>query len=214
MNLLVDQTLDHGKLKEFLMSSLVDQKLEQENMQELMAQSLMNQQLNQDDGVTEKCVNQSGTTENGSEHAVCQVKVQEKVVTTWLFDTGADAHVMPKCVWEQLGEPTLQTTSVTLRGANGQDLGATGEVQVRGFIGKSNFSSQQCTRRETMSSEWNTTQNEGIHVHFESTRKFPHSTERRPKCNNVTRRKPKHTQSCMLVETKRDTVGNLPDVER
>ena len=51
------------------------------------------------DGVTEQCVNQSGTAENCSEYAACQVKVQEKVVTTWLFDTGADAHVMPKvCV--------------------------------------------------------------------------------------------------------------------
>ena len=57
-------------------------------------------------------------------------------MTTWLFDTGADAHVMQKCVWEQLGEPALQTTNVTLRGANGQDLGAMVEVQVRGFIGK------------------------------------------------------------------------------
>ena len=43
---------------------------------------------------------------------------------------------MPKCVWEQLGEPALQTTNVTLRGANGQDLGAMGEVQVRYFIEK------------------------------------------------------------------------------
>ena len=86
--------------------------------------------------MTEQCVNQSGTAENGSEHATCQVKVQEKVVTTCLFDTGTDAHVMPKCVWEQFGEPTLQTTNVSLRGANGQDLGAMGEVQVGCFIGK------------------------------------------------------------------------------
>ena len=56
------------------------------------------------------------------------------MVTTWLFDTGADAHVMPKSVCEQMGEPTLQTTKVTLRGASGQDLGAMGEV--RDFIGK------------------------------------------------------------------------------
>ena len=52
----------------------------------------------------------------------------------WLFDTGADAHVMPKHVWEQLGEPTMQATKVTLRGAYGQGLGAMGEMQVRGFI--------------------------------------------------------------------------------
>ena len=31
---------------------------------------------------------------------------------------------------------SLRCTTVTLRGANGQDLGAMGEVQVRGFIGK------------------------------------------------------------------------------
>ena len=75
---------------------------------------LMDRKLNQDDGVKEQYVNHSGIRENGSEHAACEVKVHEKVVTTWLFDTGADAHVMPKCVWEQLGEHALQTTDVTL----------------------------------------------------------------------------------------------------
>ena len=60
----------------------MDQKLEEENVKELMTKSLMNQKLNQDDGVTEQCVFPSGTAENGSEHAACQVKVQEKVVTT------------------------------------------------------------------------------------------------------------------------------------
>ena len=39
---------------------------------------------------------------------------------------------MLKCVWEQLGEPALQTKNVTLRGANGQDLGPMGDVQARG----------------------------------------------------------------------------------
>ena len=43
---------------------------------------------------------------------------------------------MAKHVWEQLGEPSLRTTRVTLRGANGPDLEAMGEVQVRRFIGK------------------------------------------------------------------------------
>ena len=76
----------------------------------------MNQKLKQDDGVTGQSVNQSRTTENDSERAAYQVKVQEKVETTWSVDTGADAHVMPKYVWEQLGGPTLQTTTVTLRG--------------------------------------------------------------------------------------------------
>ena len=60
----------------------------------------------------------------------------KKVVATWLFDTGTDAHVMSKCVCEQLGEPALQTTNVTLRGANGKDLGAMVEVHVRCFIRK------------------------------------------------------------------------------
>ena len=45
-----------------------------------------------------------------SEHGACQVKNQEKVGTTLLFDTGADAHVMPGYVGEQSGEPTLQPT--------------------------------------------------------------------------------------------------------
>ena len=70
------------------------------------------------------------------------MQIQE-VETIWLFDTGADAHVVPKYVWEQLGEAELITTHGTLRGASGQDLGAMGEVQVRGFIGKSKFSLQQ-----------------------------------------------------------------------
>ena len=79
-------------------------------------------------------MSQAKTVLESSEHVACQMKIQEKVETTWLFDTGADAHVMPK--WEQLGEPTLQSTCVTLKGANGQDLGAIGEVLVNGFIGK------------------------------------------------------------------------------
>ena len=98
--------------------------------------------LKQDDGVTDQCMNQSRTTEDDSERVACQLKVEEKVQTTWLSDTGADAHVMPKYVWEQLGEPTLQTTRVTLRGANGSDLGAIGEVLVRNFSGQRKFSSQ------------------------------------------------------------------------
>ena len=86
--------------------------------------------------MTFQSVNQSRTTEDDSERVAYRVNVQEKVQTTWLFDTGADAHVMPKYVREQLGEPTLQTTRVTLRGADGQDLGAISDLQVRGFIGK------------------------------------------------------------------------------
>ena len=124
-----DELADGSKIGAWKIEGIRDEplmvkKLEQEHMKELVAKSLVNQKLNQDDGVTEKCVNQSGTAEKGSKHAACQVKVQEKFVATWLFDTGADAHVMPTCVWEQLGEPTLQTTNVTLRGASGQDLGA------------------------------------------------------------------------------------------
>ena len=49
------------------------------------------------------------SVENGSEHDACHVTIQEKAVTTWLFDTDADAHVVPNCAWEQLGEPMLQT---------------------------------------------------------------------------------------------------------
>ena len=64
------------------------------------------------------------------------MRIQEKVEIIWLFNTEADAHVMPKQVWEQSGEPSLQTTRVMLSGANGQNLGAMGEVHVRGFIGK------------------------------------------------------------------------------
>ena len=123
------------------------------------------------------------SAENGSEHDACQVTIQEKAVTTWLFDTDADAHVVPNCAWEQLGEPMLQTTSVTPSGANGQDLGAMEEVQVKG---QSSVHSSGCTRRETLSSEWYTNQHAGTHVHFESTRKFHYTTERQPKSDNDT----------------------------
>ena len=85
--------------------------------------------------MTDQNVNQSRTAENVSERIVYQMRIQEKVQTILLFDTRADAHVMPMHVWKQLGEPSLQTTRVTLRRANGQDLGAMDEVQVRGFIG-------------------------------------------------------------------------------
>ena len=67
-----------------------------------------------DDDVTDQSVNQSRATENDSKRDIYQVRIQEKVETIWLFDAGADAHVMPKHVWEKLGEPTLQTTRVTL----------------------------------------------------------------------------------------------------
>ena len=95
---------------------LLNQKLEQENMKEFMVKFLMSQKLKQDDGVTDQSVNQSRTTENDSERDVYQVRIQERVETISLFDTGAEAHVMPKYV---CGEPTLKTTR-----------------DVRGFIGK------------------------------------------------------------------------------
>ena len=69
---------------------------------------------------------------------------------------------MPRHEWEQLGELTLQPTSVTLKGAHGQDFGATGDVLVRGFDWKSESS---CSKRwlhgKMMPLEWNATQSEG-----------------------------------------------------
>ena len=69
-----------------------------------MAKSLMDQQLKQDDDMTDKNVNQTRTSENDSERDVYKVRFHQKVETIWLFDTRADVHVMPKRVWEQLGE--------------------------------------------------------------------------------------------------------------
>ena len=60
-----------------------------------MVKSLMDQ-MKQDNGVTDQNVNQSRTTENDSERYVYQVRIQDKVETIWLFDTGVNAHVMPK----------------------------------------------------------------------------------------------------------------------
>ena len=50
----------------------------------------------------------------------------ERVETTWLFDKGADAHMILRFVWTQLGELELQETWLMLRGANAQGLGALG----------------------------------------------------------------------------------------
>ena len=72
-----------------------------------MVKFLMNQKLKQDDGVTDQSVNQPRTTENNSERAAYR---QRKFRPPGLFDTRAEAHVMPKYVWEQLGGPSLQTT--------------------------------------------------------------------------------------------------------
>ena len=84
------------------------------------------------------------------------MKVQEKVVTTWLFDKGADAHVMLNCVWEQLGDLAQQTTNVTLRGANEQDFGSMGEVQVRTIHWKNQNALHNSggTTRETISPQF------------------------------------------------------------
>ena len=91
---------------------------------------------NVDDAATCLSVGQEKAVLESSEHLACQVQIQGKFETTWWFDRGADAHVMPKHVWEQLGESTLQPTSVTLKGTNGQHLGAIDEVLVRGFIAR------------------------------------------------------------------------------
>ena len=72
-------------------------------------------------------------------------------------------------------EPTLQTTELTLRIANGQDLGAMGERYQ--WENQSSVHSSGCTRQETMPSEWNATQNKGIHVHVESLLEFSHTTK-------------------------------------
>ena len=173
--------------------------------------------MKQDDDLTGQSVNQSSTTEDDSERAASEVKVQEKVQTTWFFVTRAHAQVMPQYVWEHLGELTQQTTRETLRGANGQDLGAMGELLVRGFLGKIKVQcavhSGDCKRRMTMPSEWNATQKDWVHVHVESTRESLHTTIRRRKSNDVPGEIQKNSQSCVHVEAKRCTIGNLPDVE-
>ena len=138
----------------------------------------MDQKLKQDDGVTDQNVNQTRTTENDSERDVYQVRIQEKFETIWLFATGADVHVMPKHVWEQLGELSMQTTRVSLRGANGQDLGAIGEVQVKDFIGKIKVQFTAAVARDARRCLLSGTQlrtKKGIHVHVDQHGSFPHN---------------------------------------
>ena len=110
---------------------------------------------------------------------------QKEHETIWLFDTRADAHVMPKHVWEQLGEPSLLTTGVTLRGANEQDLGAMGEVQVRGFIGKNQSSFTAVVARDARRC-------------LQSGTQLRTKGYTQPKGVDVTRRTQGHSQSCML----------------
>ena len=62
----------------------------------------------------DQCENHSRVTSDASEHCTDQLRVQYIVEATWLFDAGADAHVMLKHVCEQLGELELQPTSVSL----------------------------------------------------------------------------------------------------
>ena len=64
-------------------------------MKEFTVKFLMDPKLKQDDGVTDQNVNPLRTTEKDSERDVYQVRIQEKVETIWLVDTGADVHVMP-----------------------------------------------------------------------------------------------------------------------
>ena len=152
----------------FMKNELMGQKLPQEILKEFVMNSLMDQKLKQDDDVTDENVDQSRTAESDSERDAYQVRVQEKVETIWLFDTGAGAHVMPKHVWEQLAEPSLQTTRVTLRGANGQVLGAMGEVQDRGFTWKNHGSvSSQQWLHETRDDAFNT----GVFSHIRTAAK-------------------------------------------
>ena len=64
-----------------------------------------------------------------------------------------------------------------------------------------------------MTSVWNSTQNKWIHVHVESTWELSHTTKRKRKGNEVTRKKQRHSHNWVYAEAKRCTVGNLPDVE-
>ena len=158
--------------------------------------------LTQDDGVTYQNVNQSRTEENDSERDVYQVSLQDKVETIWLFDKGVDGHVMPKHVWEQLGEPLLQTTRVMLRGANGQDIGA---MQVRRFVGKTKVQFTAVVARDARRCLLSGTQLR--------TKEYTFTLNRQKKGDDVTRRKRRHSQGCVHAEAKRCTVGNLPDID-
>ena len=63
----MDQKLEQGKLKEFVMSSLMDPTI----------------------GLGEHGIIH-GDVSDGSERDVCQVRIQEKVETIWLLDTRAE----------------------------------------------------------------------------------------------------------------------------
>ena len=135
--------------------------------------------MKQDDGVTDRSVNQSRTTEGTSERVAHQVKVQEKFQTNLLFDAGSEAHMIPNYVWEQFGEQlTLPTTRVTLRGANGQDRAAMGELLVRGTIEKFKVQFTAVIARDARRCRLSGAQSDGINVQVEATREFPQRTRK------------------------------------
>ena len=197
------------------MSLLMKRDLERESMNKLMAKSLMDRRLRRADDVTMKSVNESGAVRNCSEHDVCQVIVQEKVVATWLLDIRAVTHVMPKCLWEQLGELALQTTNITLRGANGQDFGAMGEVQDRGFIEKAQVQFKTVVARDARRYLLSRIQlrTHGHTFTLSQQGSFLTQSKGGQRVQITRGGKQRDTQHGMFLETKRHTIGNLPDVE-
>ena len=138
--------------------SLLDQKLEQQNTKEFRVKLLTHQKLEQ-----ENLDEVAMATEDDSERVAYLVKVVEKVETSWLFQTRAGRPCDAEIRVRTLGRACT---------ANGQDLGAMGELPVRGSMGeiKSSVHGCVCQRRKMVHPEWNATQSEGIHVHVGSTR--------------------------------------------
>ena len=144
------------------MSLLLDQNLGRERMKELMAKFLLDLRSSEK---RERMRNSSKLFRSLCCSGDSSKKCCDYLVVRHRSRHTCDAEV---CVGT-VGRTCTATPNISLRGAHGEDLGAMGEVQVVGFIGKiqSLVQSSGCSRREKMLPEWNTTQNTVVHVHSE-----------------------------------------------
>ena len=190
------------------MSLLLDQKLEQENMKKIMVKLLTNQKLkpeNLNDVAMDQSVNQLRTAEDDPECVAYQEQYRSEVETTWWFDTGAYAPCDAEVRWRE---------NLTLRGANGQDLGAMGDLLVRGFMAKTQVQFRVVVARDARQCFLSGPQlrAKGHPFILNQHESFFHSARRRHTSDDVTCRR-QISQSCVHAEAMRCTVGNLFAVE-
>ena len=101
------------------MNLLTHQKLKQENL---------------NDVEKDQSVNQSRTTEDSSERVPYQLKIKEMVETTWLFDTGADAHFDSAVRVGTAGKTYIANNKSNTERSKRTRPWSLGDLLVRGFL--------------------------------------------------------------------------------